>query len=149
MSHIKSDQMFILACAMVLVFAVAGIGFAIGNITRTPVPNPTPIPTPTPELKAGISDYASLFAKMDKNLFSVEQYHTLLERLTDCLPNLTSEFRAEFTDTTLSEGETAALLHFLASTAGRDRQHKQPVPHPHYPPSPHYSRVELPLATMI
>ncbi len=86
--------MFILACAVALVVAVAGIGFAIGNMTRTPpptsTPDPTPIPTHTPELKAGISDYASLFAKMDKNLFPVEQYHAILERLTDCLPNLTS-----------------------------------------------------------
>ena len=116
MPHIKSDRLYILAFAVALILVVAGIGFAIGQITRTPPPpTPTPIPTPTPEPKAGISDYASLFAKMDKNLFPPEQYHTLLTRLTDCLPNLTSEFKAEFSDTTLSEGETAALLHFMAS----------------------------------
>ena len=95
---------------------VAGIGFAIGQITRPPSSHtPTPIPTLTPEPKAGISDYASLFAKMDKNLFPPEQYYALLARLTDCLPNLTSEFKAEFSDTSLSEGETTALLHFMAS----------------------------------
>ena len=120
MPHIKSDRLYILAFAVALILVVAGIGFAIGQITRTPpppspTPLPTPLPTPTPEPKAGISDYASLFAKMDKNLFPPEQYHTLLTRLTDCLPDLTSEFKAEFSDTTLSEGETTALLHFMAS----------------------------------
>ncbi|MYH62580.1 MAG: hypothetical protein F4148_12775, partial [Caldilineaceae bacterium SB0675_bin_29] len=46
-----------------------------------------------------------------------EQYHALLARLTDCLPDLTSEFRAEFSNTTLSEDETTALLHFMAPSA--------------------------------
>ena len=50
-------------------------------------------------------------------LFPPKQYHALLVRLIDCLPNLTSEFRAEFSDTTLSEGETTALLHFMAPAA--------------------------------
>ena len=118
MPHIKSDRLFILAFAAALILLVAGIGFAAGQLTRTPPPaSPTPTATLTPEPKAGISDYASLFAKMDKELFPPEQYQALLARLTDCLPNLTSEFKAEFSDTTLSEGETAALHHFVASTA--------------------------------
>ncbi len=50
-------------------------------------------------------------------LFPPEQYHALLVRLIDCLPNLTSEFRAELSDTTLSAGETTALLHFMAPAA--------------------------------
>lgn len=76
---------------------------------------PTPIPALTLKPKAGISDFPSLFAKLDTYLFPPEQYHALLVRLIDCLPNLTSEFRAEFSDTTQSECETTALLHFMAS----------------------------------
>ena len=85
---------------------------------------------------------------MDKNLFPPEQYHTLLTRLTDCLPNLTSEFKAEFSDTTLSEGETTALLHFMASATVTVANTSNPFPNSNHPPSPHHSRSELPLATM-
>lgn len=48
-------------------------------------------------------------------LFPPKQYHALLAHLIDCLPDLTSEFRAEFSGTTLSEDETTALLHYMAS----------------------------------
>lgn len=114
MPHTKPNRLLFPTLVVAFTLIAAGIGFAIGQLTDTP-PLPTPAPTPTPEPKAGISDYASLFAKIDQNAFPPHQYHTLLTRLMSCLPNPTGQF-TQLSDITLSGGETIALRHFLASS---------------------------------
>ncbi len=115
MPHTKPNRLLFSTLVVAFTLIAAGIGFAIGQLTDTP-PLPTPTPTPTPEPKAGISDYASLYAKIDQDAFPPHQYLALLTRLTNCLPDLTGQFKTELSNTTLSEGETAALSHFLTSS---------------------------------
>ena len=116
MPHINSGKLFILAFAGALILLGAGIGFTVGQLTRTPPPaTPTPIPALTPEPKVGISDYASLFAKIDKNQFPIEQYHMLLTEFPDCMPHLVGDFAPGVAGVPLSETESAALQHFMVS----------------------------------
>ena len=114
MPDIKSDLLFTLGVALTLIAIFTGIGFVIGQSSRTPT-TPTPAPSPTPELKAGISDYANLFAKIDDNLFPPEQYHSLLTRFADCLPTIAGQPHSDLLNKSLSEGESTALIQFMTS----------------------------------
>ena len=123
MHHIRSDKLFLIAFETAIALVIAGIGFTFGRITFTPPITPTPTPTLPPTLdptltsepKAGFSDYASLFTKIDKNQFPIEQYHMMLTDILDCMPHLFDDFDPSNPGVPLTETESAALRHFMVS----------------------------------
>ena len=68
------------------------------------------------ERDPGLPLYLSVTRDVRKQEAASVGHRQLLTHLTDWLPNLASEFMSEFSDTTLSESETTALLHFMAPT---------------------------------
>ena len=118
MQKIGSDATFVIVVGLVVTFMIVSLGlvfFIANKVSLSPasiIQDEVPV---EPEVKAGVADYATLFASMDNDAFPVETYHDLIIRFNSCMLGNPAVIEELISAEELSDEVPVALHQFMLS----------------------------------